>query len=84
MMKFHRWLDQHVSTDLRDIVTNNIPSLMDADMNAYKFKVVLGMRGPMDDALMVEFVRANITNDTVREITKHQDFPQDGQGKVKV
>ncbi len=79
MMQFHRWLDQHVSTELRYIVTENIPDLMDVDMSPYKFKIVLGMRGPMDEAHMIDFVKANIGSETVKEITKHLDFPQDAR-----
>ena len=77
MMKFHAWLDRHVSTDLRFVIEHHRESLVDADLNDYKFKIMLGIRGPIDRDILLEFVKANITNDDLLEITKHKDFPEE-------
>lgn len=79
MMQFHRWLDMYISANLRVIINASIDKLVDADLNEHKIKVVLGMRGPMSHDNLIEFIRANINEHTVKEIGKHKDFPQDAK-----
>ena len=75
MIKFHKWLDQHIDADLRYIVTENIPMLMDATLNLYKLKVILGMRGPATEEDIIIFTKANTNSTVLKEIAKHKNFP---------
>jgi len=76
MIMFHTWLDKHVSTDLRYIIESNLSLLDNVDLNKYKLKIIMGIRGPIDGDIFDEYVEANSSSDTVIEIAKHKDFPQ--------